>query len=218
MPENALDGLPEDGDHADDLGFPQHRHQQQRPRPAELDQFHDRREAGEIGMLLFDVDDMDELPGRNQLPQRVDRRRVDDRIAQKGFRESRRQVEHRGAAEAAAFIENQEAELGIADPAGTRQDGAEHRIEFAGRAADDLQHLGRRGLMLQRFAQIGGLRLHLVEQAGVLDRDHRLVGEGLHQIDLARGERAGFRPCQHHHAFDRVVPQHAARRACRESC
>ena len=40
------------------------------------------------------------------------------------------------------------------------------------RAADDAQDLGRRGLPLQRL-------LRLVEQAHVLDRDHRLVGEGL---------------------------------------
>ena len=29
------------------------------------------------------------------------------------------------------------------------------------------------------------LRLHLVEQPHVLDRDHRLVGEGLDELDLA---------------------------------
>jgi len=32
-------------------------------------------------------------------------------------------------------------------------------------------------------------RLHLVEQAHVLDRDHRLVGEGGDQLDLFFGER-----------------------------
>ena len=39
-----------------------------------------------------------------------------------------------------------------------------------------LQHLGGRRLPLQRL-------LGLVEQAHVLDRDHRLVGEGLQQLD-----------------------------------
>ena len=34
--------------------------------------------------------------------------------------------------------------------------------------------------------------LHLVEQPHVLDGDHRLVGEGLNQLDLLVGER--FRP------------------------
>ena len=40
----------------------------------------------------------------------------------------------------------------------------------AGRAGDHLQHLGGRGLLLQRLAQ-------LVEQAGVLDGDDGLLGE-----------------------------------------
>ena len=39
------------------------------------------------------------------------------------------------------------------------------------------QDLGGRGLLLERF-------LGLVEQPHVLDRDHRLVGEGLQQRDL----------------------------------
>ena len=37
--------------------------------------------------------------------------------------------------------------------------------------------------------QLARARLHLVEQAHVLDRDHRLVGEGGHQLDLLVGER-----------------------------
>ena len=41
------------------------------------------------------------------------------------------------------------------------------------------QHLGGRGLLLERLGQLARARLHLVEQPHVLDRDHRLVGEGL---------------------------------------
>ena len=54
----------------------------------------------------------------------------------------------------------------------------------------------RRRLLLQRLAQFGGARLHLVEQADVLDRDHGLVGEGLDKFDLAIRERPDFRPGQ----------------------
>ena len=36
-------------------------------------------------------------------------------------------------------------------------------------------------------------RLHLVEQPHVLDRDHRLVGEGRDQFDLLVGERPHLR-------------------------
>ena len=48
----------------------------------------------------------------------------------------------------------------------------EHRLQVEGRAADDLEHVGGGGLLLQRFAQ-------LVEQAGVLDGDDGLAGEVL---------------------------------------
>ena len=34
--------------------------------------------------------------------------------------------------------------------------------------------------------------LHVFEQPHVLDRDHRLVGEGCDQLDLLVGERAHF--------------------------
>ena len=42
-----------------------------------------------------------------------------------------------------------------------------------------------RGLLLQRFGQIIGALLHFVEQSHVLDRDHGLVGEDVHQLNLA---------------------------------
>src|SRR5262245_11276850 len=43
----------------------------------------------------------------------------------------------------------------------------EHRLQIEGRAADDLEHVGGGGLLLQRLAQ-------LVEQAGVFDGDDGL--------------------------------------------
>ena len=63
-----------------------------------------------------------------------------------------------------------------------RRSASKHRLHVGRRAADDAQHLGGRRLPLERL-------LGLVEQAHVLDRDHRLVGEGLEQRDLLVGER-----------------------------
>ena len=69
------------------------------------------------------------------------------------------------------------------------------------RAADHAQDLGRGRLLLERF-------LRLVEQPSVLDRDHRLVGEGLEQRELLVGERLG-RLAQHADRADAaVLPQH----------
>ena len=41
----------------------------------------------------------------------------------------------------------------------------------------------------QRLGKLARARLHLVEQSHVLDCDHRLVGEGLDQLDLLGSER-----------------------------
>ena len=62
-------------------------------------------------------------------------------------------------------------------------------MDIRGRARDHAKNLAGRSLLLQRLAQLARARLHLVEQPHVLDRDHRLVGEGLHQPDLRSGER-----------------------------
>ena len=55
----------------------------------------------------------------------------------------------------------------------------EHGIEIEGRAADDLEHLGGGGLLLQQFGEIVGALAQFVEQPGVLDGDNGLRGEVL---------------------------------------
>ena len=64
------------------------------------------------------------------------------------------------------------------------QHGLEHRLQLAGRAADDLQHLRGRGLLLQRLAQVVGALAQLVEQPRVLDGDDGLGGKGPKQRHL----------------------------------
>ena len=49
-------------------------------------------------------------------------------------------------------------------------------------SVDHLQHLGGRGLLFQRLPLFG-------QQPRVLDRDHRLIGEGADKFDLPVGER-----------------------------
>ena len=54
---------------------------------------------------------------------------------------------------------------------------SQHGLQIERRAADDFEHVGGGGLLLQRLAQF-------VKQPDVLDRDDCLIGEGLKQIDL----------------------------------
>src|SRR5262249_46539351 len=62
-------------------------------------------------------------------------------------------------------------------------------LQIERRAADDLEHVGGGGLLLQRFGEIAGTLTQLVEQPGVLDGDNSLSGEVLNQLDLLVGER-----------------------------
>ena len=64
----------------------------------------------------------------------------------------------------------------------------EHRLQIEGRAADDLEHVGGGGLLLQQtLAQ-------LVEQPRVLDGDDGLGCEVRDQLDLLVGERTHLMP------------------------
>ena len=72
---------------------------------------------------------------------------------------------------------------------GVLQNALEHGTKLARRARDDPEHLGGRGLLFQCFAELASARLLSLEQAHVFDCDHRLVGEGLEQLNVLIGER-----------------------------
>ena len=106
-----------------------------------------------------------------------------------------------------SIVEVEGAELGSADARRILQHSLEHRLQLAGRAANDLQHLRGRGLLLQRLGELSRARLHLVKQPHVLDRDHRLVGEGGEQLDLLISERLNVEPRRHQDADELPVAQ-----------
>ena len=56
-------------------------------------------------------------------------------------------------------------ELGVADADGLLQHCCKHRLKIAGRAADDLEHLRRRRLLLQRLGEFGRALLLLPRTA-----------------------------------------------------
>ena len=99
-----------------------------------------------------------------------------------------RHVVRRHKADSAFLIKIERAEPGLAELRRVSQEALEHRLQVAGRTADDLEHLRGSGLLLQRLAQISGALAQLVEQPRVLDRDRCLRREVLDQIDLFVGE------------------------------
>src|SRR5258706_241518 len=62
-------------------------------------------------------------------------------------------------------------------------DGLQHGLQVE-RRADRVPHLAQRRELPHRACERLRARLQLLEQSHVLDRDHRLVGEGLEQFDL----------------------------------
>src|SRR5262245_37752670 len=87
----------------------------------------------------------------------------------------------------------------------------QHGLQVEGRAADDLEHVGGRGLLLEGLSQ-------LVEQARVLDGDNGLGGEILQQLDLLVGERTHLLAIDNNYANRLALLEHrrsqvAARRA-----
>src|SRR6516164_6390533 len=63
----------------------------------------------------------------------------------------------------------------------------EHRLEVDGGAADDLEYVSGRGLLLQGLARLGN-------QPGILHRDDRRGCEIFKQRDLFVGERPDLLP------------------------
>ena len=99
------------------------------------------------------------------------------------------------------------AHVGVAQ-AGRRLDhGQQHRLELEGRVAHDLEHVAGRRLVFERLGQLAVAALDLLEQAHVLDGDHRLRGEGFQELHLFVAERLGL-AAHHEDDADRLALAH----------
>src|SRR5262249_2989396 len=78
--------------------------------------------------------------------------------------------------------------VGTAYTRGSLCDYIEHRLNICRRTGNDAQNLARRRLLFQRFSEF-------LKQADVFDRNHSLISEGCHQLDLPFGKwRDRFAP------------------------
>ena len=93
----------------------------------------------------------------------------------------------------------------VEDQLGVAENGVERRAQLVAHIGQELR------LVPARHFELPALVLDLVEQPRVLDRQHRLRGEGLHQLDGILRERAGRAAADHQHADDIVAADAAAR-------
>ena len=85
---------------------------------------------------------------------------------------------------------------------GDADDGVERRAQLVAHVGEELR------LVLARLCELAALVLDFVEQPHVLDRDHRLVGEGRDQLDLLVGERPHLGARQRENADRHAFAQH----------
>jgi hypothetical protein len=162
----GADLLPVDGDGADQLFVPDHRHGRDRARAGLLDHADYVRGAVEVDLLGLHVGNMHDLPGADDAKQRIDRIGRDDRLTARGLRPRTRCAVQGDAPECAILVQEQVAELGVAEPGRVLQDRVEHGFEVARRPGNDAQHLRRRGLLVARLLQLAGALFELVPQFG----------------------------------------------------
>src|SRR5713226_6758766 len=112
-----------------------------------------------------------------------------DRILQKEIPEFIRAAVVSCEAEDLAIEPPNESLPGGAEPCRVLHQRLQDRVKIEGRAANHLEDFARRRLLVQRLREVRVPRLQLLEQPDVLDRDDRLVGEGLKESALLVGER-----------------------------
>src|SRR5262245_5284469 len=83
-----------------------------------------------------------------------------------------------------AILKHYRRVIGIAELAGALDNGLKRRTDVRWRGGDHIQDVGAAGLVSEGFLQVTLFRLHLVEQPRILDRNDRLVGKRLDQLDL----------------------------------
>ena len=97
--------------------------------------------------------------------------------------------------------------FGRAEPRCRLDNCFKNRLQLGGRAADHIEHVARCGLIAESFRQLGRASIDLIEQSNVFDRDDRLVGEGLDELDLLLGERMHRAASQNDDPQDEAVAQ-----------
>ena len=134
----------------------QHRDREYCPIAAQIDAGYHKRMTLNVGLYSLDVGDMDYLLRDDDTPKGRVRRRLEQLVACARLDIGGRRVVRSSHTEGVSVAEVQIAKLGLADAHGVCQHGLEHRLQLAGRARNDAEHLGSCGLLLQRFGKIVG--------------------------------------------------------------
>src|SRR5579871_3783034 len=111
-----------------------------------------------------------------------------------------REAERFRAEEYAVLLPRDGALVRTAKPRRGLDQCVQYRRQIEGGAADNLEHLGSRRLLLERFGQIVGALLHFAKEPHILDGDGGLIGKGFDQGNLPIREWFHLEVIDHHDA------------------
>src|SRR4029434_8553998 len=148
---------------ADRNAFPQHWHTEHGAKSAQSLGFRPGvigvgKRIGYVNNLAFE-----QSASENSSALRFDRNIADI------FVEFRREAVPLGPKEHSISLASYRGLVRIAEASSRFNQRLQHRLKIERRPADDLKHVGVRGLLLERLAQLLGARPQLVEQPHVLD-------------------------------------------------
>ena len=187
---------------AEDPLIAHQRHAEQRPRIRRR-----RLEVRIVVLVRLDVGDVLNLAGQQNAPAAGAATRL-LRVLPEVLNEIFIQARIGFEVERLALLQVDDAVVRIAQLLRRADERVQHRLQIERRAADDLQHVGGRDLLMQRF-------LCLIEQGNIADRDDSLVRKRCNKLDLPPSE--GLHPPagqdEHAYHFSRANERHTESRA-----
>src|SRR5262245_36374662 len=140
-----------DGDDTDQSVFFEHRNRKYSTMAAKISAGDYNRIPLAIGWTLSDIVDLNHLLSNRRTAKGGFGMRTNQRVAPPIFDQCGRRVIQADGSKLVSLAESQASESSAAQVCRVCQNRIENRLQISRRTADDLEHLRRRGLLLQRF-------------------------------------------------------------------
>ncbi len=200
-----------DRNHADQFVFLQHRYDDDGASAGDIGDADNSRVSSKVSRTLSDIINLYDPTSLDDGGVTAFRMRTDQQMLPQSS-ECRRKIVLRSDIVTFPIPQIHHAEICPADACGVFKHLLEHRLQFARRGADDLQHLRGCGLLLERFSQIIRALTQLFQQPRIFNSNGPLLREVCDEINLLIAKKAHLTARQRKHADTDVVLEHRNRK------